>query len=172
MSMEKLNPQRRSSLCPSALLLPCADLDLRNSASFRPSAVGLRSLSRHALRNFGSPQLGGRPLPLLVADLLCLWLHGGELPQCLYPSAAVRSKCRVAAFALSALQVLHPLVPECAAGHLAVSPGEMQKLWRAYLRPVFPGRALDCAYASWSAGSGSGRSLLGSRWSTRSFWRV
>src|SRR5579859_1491575 len=70
-------------------------------------------------------------VPFLVAGLLRVRLHGRQLSERVHPPDAAGDEHRHAAVALPALPVLHPVVSQRPAGHVAGPARPVQKLRRA-----------------------------------------
>jgi hypothetical protein len=102
----------------------------------------------------------------LVTGLFCFWLHDWKFSERLHSSIAAGLERRVSAFALSALQIFHPVVFEHSAGDVAVAARQMPELRRADFGPVFSGGIIDRGDVSrllefiWAAIAGIGAGLL------------
>ena len=79
----------------------------------------------------------------LVAGVLRVRLHRRQFPECLHLPDAAGLERRLAAVALSALQILHSVLPERAAADVADAARQMQKLRRADLAALLHRRTAD-----------------------------
>src|SRR5437868_2299813 len=98
---------------------PCRNIFIRRGNHSNEQDVRCRSL-------------GECSLPFLVGNIFCFRDHGGEPAERLHSSHAPGAKHCPSAFTLPSLQIFYPLVPECAAFHMVVSPRQMRQLPQPY----------------------------------------
>ncbi len=112
-------------------------LNVRCSWNPQPRPVcGRKTSPFHEPRirqHFQSAQLGGGAVPFLVAGVLRVRLHRRQFPERLHLPDAAGLERRLAAVALSALQIRDSVLSQRAAADVALAARTLQELRRADL---------------------------------------